>query len=107
MAALAGGAYAVAVFLPGWAFLAETPAKIAAGVLLSVLAFGGEEKLLRLTLLLFAVSCGLAGCVLALGLLAGSEIPAINGIFYTNIDARVLLIAAAVIFREIGRLTDM
>ena len=95
LAALVGGAYAVAVFLPGGAFLAETPAKIAAGVLLSVLAFGGEEKLLRLTLLLFAVSCGLAGCVLALGLLAGSEIPAINGIFYTNIDARVLLIAAA------------
>lgn len=95
LAAAAGGAYAVAVFLPGGTFLAATPAKLAAGALLALLAFGGEEKLLRLTLLLFAVSCAMAGCVLALGLLAGSAIPAVNGIFYTDVDAKVLLIAAA------------
>ncbi|MDO4316294.1 MAG: sigma-E processing peptidase SpoIIGA, partial [Oscillospiraceae bacterium] len=95
LAALAGGAYAVAVFLPGGAFLAATPAKLAAGVLLSLLAFGGEERLLRLILLLFAVACALAGCVLALGLLAGGGIPAVNGIFYTDVDAGVLLAAAS------------
>lgn len=95
LAALAGGAYAVAVFLPGGAFLAGTPVKLAAGVLLALLAYGGEEKLLRLTLLLFAVSCGFAGCVLALGLLAGSAVPMVNGVFYTDVNAKVLVIATA------------
>lgn len=94
LGALAGGAYAVAVFLPGCGILANTPIKLAFGVLLALVAFGGEEKLLRLTLLLFAVSCALAGCVLGLGLLAGSKIPVVNGIFYTDINAKILLLAA-------------
>lgn len=95
LAALAGGAYAAAVFLPGCGFLAEMPVKLAAGVLLGLIAYGGEERLLRLLLLFFSVSCGMAGCVLGLGLLAGSGVPAVNGVFYTNVDANVLLIASA------------
>ena len=95
LAGLLGGAYAVAVFLPGLGFLAATPVKLAAGVLLALTAYGGEEKLLRLTLLLFAVSCAMAGCVLALGLLAGGGVPVVNGVFYTDVDAKVLLIASA------------
>ncbi len=95
LAALAGGAYAAAVFLPGCGFLAEMPVKVAAGVLLGLIAYGGEERLLRLLLLFFSVSCGMAGCVLGLGLLAGSGVPVVNGVFYTNVDANVLLMASA------------
>lgn len=95
LAALLGGCYAAASFLPWGGFLSTGPVKLAAGVLLSLTAFGGEERLLRLTLLLFAVSCAMAGCVLALGLLAGSRIPVVNGVFYTDVDAKVLVIAAA------------
>ncbi len=93
LGALAGGAYAAAAFLPGLGFLTQTPVKIAAGVLLGLIAYGGEEKLLRLLLLFFAVSCAMAGCVLGLGLLAGNGIPAVNGICYTNVDAKTLVIA--------------
>ena len=93
LAALAGGAYAAAVFLPGLGFLAQTPVKLAAGVLLGLIAYGGEEKLLRLLLLFFAVSCAMAGCVLGLGLLAGGGVPAVNGVFYTNVDAKALVVA--------------
>ncbi len=93
LAALAGGAYAAAVFLPGLGFLARTPVKLAAGVLLALIAYGGEEKLLRLTVLFFAVSCAMAGCVLGLGLLAGGGVPVVNGVFYTNVDAKALVIA--------------
>lgn len=93
LGALAGGAYAAAVFLPGLSFLAGTPVKLAAGVLLGLIAYGGEEKLLRLLLLFFAVSCAMAGCVLGLGLLAGGGVPAVNGVFYTNVDARALAVA--------------
>ena len=110
LAGLLGGAYAVAVFLPGLGFLSATPVKLAAGVLLALAAYGGEAKLLRLTLLLFAVSCAMAGCVLALGLLAGGGVPMVNGVFYTDVDAKVLLIAAAaaylvltVVFRAAAR----
>lgn len=110
LAATLGGAYAVAVFLPGCGFLGLLPVKIAAGVVLSVIAFGGEERLLRLTLLLFAVSCAMAGCVLGLGLLAGSAVPVVRGVFYTDVSAKVLLIAAGaaylvltVVFRAAAR----
>lgn len=110
LAALAGGAYAAAVFLPGWGFLASPPVKLAAGVLMSLAAFGTETRFFRLTLLLFMVSSAMAGCVLALGLLAGSRVPVVNGVFYTDVDAGVLLIAAAaayavlaVVFRASAR----
>lgn len=98
LAALLGAFYALSVFLPGLNFLSAFPAKLAVGVLLALVAFGGEEKLLRLVLLLFVVSCAMAGCVLALGLLAGSRVPVSNGIFYTDVDAKILLIATTVAY---------
>lgn len=110
LSALAGGAYAAAVFLPGLGFLSAPAAKAAMGVLLALIAYGGEEHLARLTLLLFALSCALAGCVLALGTLAGSAVPVVDGIFYTDVDVRVLLVAAGaaylvmtVVFRASAR----
>ena len=109
LSAVGGGLYAAAVFLPGMEFLSASPVKLTAGVLLAVAAFGGEERLLRLTLLLFAVSCALAGCVLGLGLVTGG-MPSVNGIFYTDVDAGTLLVAATaaylvltVIFRAAAR----
>ena len=81
VAALIGGLYASGCFFPGGEFLAQTPIKVAAGVLLGLIAYGGEEQLARLMILLFMLSCGLAGCVLALGMLSGGGIPAIRGIF--------------------------
>ena len=110
LAALAGAAYAVAVFLPGMGFLSAPPVKTAAGVLMALIAYGGETRLARLTLLFFALSCALAGSVLALGLLAGGSVPVTRGVFYTDVDARVLLAAATaayglvrVVFRAAAR----
>jgi len=110
LASVLGGAYAAAVFLPGLLFLSRTPAKIAVGVLLALTAFGGERQLLRLTILFFAISCALAGCVLALGQLSGSNIPMENGIFYTDVNVTVLLLSASaayfvltVVFRAAAR----
>ena len=102
LAGLLGGAYAVAVFLPGLGFLSATPVKLAAGILLALAAYGGEAKLLRLTLLLFAVSCAMAGCVLALGLVAGGGVPMVNGVFYTDVDAKVLLTGSALSIEQIA-----
>ena len=100
----------MAVFLPGMGFLSAPPVKAAAGVLMALIAYGGETRLARLTLLFFALSCALAGSVLALGLLAGGSVPVTRGVFYTDVDARVLLAAATaayglvrVVFRAAAR----
>ena len=93
LASVLGGGYAAAVFLPGGEGLASLPGKLVAGMLMALIAFGGERRILRVILLFFAVSCGLAGCVMALGMMAGG-IPVENGIFYTNVDSGVLLIAS-------------
>ena len=94
LAAMFGGAYAAAVFLPQTGFLSQMPVKLAAGILMVLIAFGGEEKLLRLTLLVFLLSCALAGGVLVFGMLAGGGIPVVSGIFYTDVSLGVLLAAA-------------
>lgn len=94
LAALLGGLYAAAVFLPGWGFLAQGAVRAAVGVLLALVAYGGENRLGRMTVVFFGLSCGLAGCVLALGMLLGHAVPAVNGILYTDLDVQVLLIAA-------------
>ena len=110
LAALLGGGYAAAVFLPGGGFLTSAAVKVAFGVMMALIAFGGEAKLLRLTLLLFLLSCALAGCVLGLGLLAGGGVPMAGGIFYTDVDLTVLAVAATaawllgtVVFRASAR----
>jgi len=95
LAAVLGGSYAVAVFCPGLTVLAQLPVKLAVGGLMALIAFGGEGRLLRLTLLMLAVACGVAGCVLGLGLLAQTRIPVSRGVFYTDIDLRVLILSAA------------
>lgn len=92
---LLGGLYAAAVFLPGCGFLAAVPVKMAAGVLLALVSFGGERHFLRLTMLTFAIACALAGTVLGLGLLAGQSIPQARGVFYTNVNGKTLLISAS------------
>jgi stage II sporulation protein GA (sporulation sigma-E factor processing peptidase) len=94
LAAAFGGIYAVAVFLPGCALLSNWIWKFVAGVLIAAAAYAGQPHFIRLTLLALAISCGLAGCVLALGMLSGG-VPVERGVFYTNVDAKVLLIAAS------------
>lgn len=67
-------------------------------MLLALAAFGWERHFWRLTLLTFAIACALAGSVLALGLLAGQNIPNARGVFYTNVDSRTLLVSAAGVY---------
>ena len=109
LAALLGGAYAAAVFLPGGEVLTTPLLKISVGVLLAVVAYGNERQLFRLTILWILVSCVFAGSVLGLSLLLG-EIPGARGIFYTHINTKILAAAfaagyflIAVMFRSAAR----
>lgn len=69
-AALLGGLYGAAVFLPGMPWLSGAPVQAAVWVLMTLLAYGGEDRWLHLALLFGLLAFLLAGTVLALGGLA-------------------------------------
>lgn len=109
-AAALGGAYAVAIFLPGMAFLAGPWCKLASCVLMLVVAYGGSRRLLRQGLIFVALACALGGGVVAIGLLDGKSLSLGSGVFYSSLDLKMVLLSAAVcyvvltaVFQRIGR----
>lgn len=104
-----GGLYAVAIFLPGLAFLSHPLCRLASAVLMLLAAYGGSRRLLRQGLLFFALTCAFGGGVVAIGLLGGTGLSLGNGVFYSAMDLKVVLLSAAVccgvlslVFRRIG-----
>lgn len=107
-AAIFGALYSVAVILPQTGFLENPFLKLAAGLLMVLLAYGGQARVLRLTLVFFAVSAAFGGVVMAASLLGG-EGP--NTGFLAPVDLRILIPAFAVcyvvlllVFKRAGRL---
>ena len=98
LGAVLGGLYAGAVFLPGMGFLVLPPCKIGAAVLMLLCAYGGSRHLLRVSLVFFAVSAAFGGGVFALSLLGGRGIAVQNGVFYSALDLRLILLSAAVCY---------
>ena len=110
LSGLIGALYAAAVFLPGFGWLAAWPCKSAAGVLMTLIAYGGGPKLLRVTLIFYASSAALAGMVLGAELLGSSALTLKSGVFYTPLDIRLLLLLfvacyflLSVVFRRTGK----
>ncbi len=66
--AVFGALYAVLSLLPGLDFLTLAPIKLMCGALMALIAYGGEEKLLRCCLVFFAVSALFGGAVWAISL---------------------------------------
>ena len=105
-----GGLYAVAIFLPGCAFLAHPLCRLGSLALMLVAAYGGSRRLLRQGLLFLALTCALGGGVVAIGLLGGTGLTLGNGVFYSALDIKVVLLSAAVcygvltlVFQRLGR----
>lgn len=98
LGAALGALYAALIFLPGLVWLACWPCKIAAGVLMALIAFGGERHLLRVTILFFGVSAALAGAVLGLELLGSVSLTLEYGVFYSPVDIRLLLLLFVVCY---------
>ena len=72
LAAVFGGVYAVAVFLPGCAWLAHPLVELCAAGLMGLIAFGGEARLFRCIAAFLAVSASFGGMVWAVALRQGS-----------------------------------
>lgn len=105
----AGALYAVLVFLPGLEWLSGWPCKLGAGVLLPLAAYGGERFILKVTVMFFGASAALAGLVLGLELLGNVSLTMKNGVLYTPVDVRLLLLlftvcyfALSLFFRRVG-----
>ena len=72
LAALFGAAYAALSILPACSFLSLLPFKLCSGAAMSLIAFGGEKKLMRCTAVFFAVSALFGGIIWALSLHSGT-----------------------------------
>ena len=112
LGAALGGLYAVAIFLPGLSFLARPPCRLAAAVLMVLAAFWKSRRLLRQVVIFFALSCAFGGGVLAIGLLGGRGLALSNGVLYSGMDLKIVLLSAAgcygaltLIFQRTGRHT--
>ncbi|MCI9671158.1 MAG: sigma-E processing peptidase SpoIIGA [Lawsonibacter sp.] len=105
-----GGVYAVAIFLPGLSFLAHPLCRLASVALMMVVSYGGSRRLLRQGLLFVVLTCAFGGGVVAIGLLGGTGLSLGNGVFYSALDLKVVLLSAAVcygvltlVFRRLAR----
>ncbi len=112
LGAVLGGLYAVAIFLPGLSFLARPLCRLAAAVLMVLAAFWKSRRLLRQVVIFFALSCAFGGGVLAIALLGGRGLALSNGVLYSGMDLKIVLLSAAgcygaltLIFQRTGRHT--
>ena len=98
LGAALGGGYAVAIFLPGLGFLAHPLCRVASAALMLLIAYGGSRRLLRQGVLFIALTCAFGGGVVAIGLLGGTGLSLGNGVFYSALDLKVVLLSAAVCY---------
>ena len=98
LGAAVGGVYAALVFFPNLAFLLHPAWKLAVAAGMVLLAFGSSQKLLRLGLIFCAVSFGLGGAVFGISMLGGRGLGLERGVFYSSIDLRTVILAAAVCY---------
>lgn len=110
LGAALGALYAALIFLPGLDWLALWPCKLASGAAMALIAYGGERRLLRVTVLFFGASAALAGAVLGLELLGSRSLTLAHGVFYSRIDLRLLLVVftasyfvLSLFFRRMGQ----
>ena len=94
-AAVFGALYAALSLLPGLAFFKLWPVKLICGLLMALIAFGGEDKLWRCCLTFFAVSALFGGAVWAISLQNGESF----GIgAYIPVSLPVLILSFALIY---------
>ena len=94
LAALWGALYAAAAYWPSLCFLALPPLRLAAGLLMGLIAYGAERRPLRCTAVLLAVTAAFGGALWAISLAAGSSLD--GGL--VPLDSRILLLAFALCY---------
>lgn len=90
-----GGGYAVGMFLPGLGFLSHPLCRVASCALMLVTAYGRSHRLLRQVVIFLALTCAFGGGIVALGLMTGRGLTLGQGVFYSTLDVKTLLLSAA------------
>ncbi len=93
--ALLGAAYAAMSVIPSLVFLTLLPLKLAVGIAMAVIAFGKEKRILRCTLVFFAVSALFGGAVWAISVQSGSNL---KSLVYIPVSMPILVLSFAVIY---------
>lgn len=94
-AAALGAVYAAASIFPALGFLTSAPVKLIFGLLMALIAYGGEEKWLRCALAFFAVSALFGGAVWAISAQSGGMV---GSAAIIPVSMPVLVLAFAVIY---------
>lgn len=92
-----GGFYAAAVFFPWGAFLGWPPFKLLFGGVLVLVCYGCGERFWRLCLVFFALSCVLAGSVIACGFWMRTQYY-VRGAYLMPVHFGLLFCSAALCF---------
>lgn len=95
LGALLGASYAAAIFLPGCAFLLHPLCKLGAAVGMVLTGYGDSRRLLRVSLVFFAVSAAFGGGIFALNTLGSRGLALENGVLSSAMDLRLILLSAA------------
>ena len=110
LGAVLGAAYAAAIFLPGGGFLLHPLCKLCSAILMVLVAYGGSRRLLRVSLIFFAVSAAFGGGIFALQTLGNRSLTMENGVLASAMDLRLILLSAAgcyvlltLVFQRVGR----
>ena len=90
-----GGVYAAAAVLPHMEFLLHPLCKLASAVLMVVVGLGKSRRLLRQSVIFFALACAFGGGVLAVALLGGTGLSLGGGLIYSGMDVKTVLLSAA------------
>ena len=110
LGAVLGAAYAAAIFLPGGGFLLHPLCKLCSAILMVLVGYGGSRRLLRVSLIFFAVSAAFGGGIFALQTLGNRSLTMENGVLASAMDLRLILLSAAgcyvlltLVFQRVGR----
>lgn len=98
LAGMLGGAYAVAVLVPGCSTLQGTWAKVLIWVVMLVCAFGVSKKTVRLALVFLAASFAFGGLVFALVQVLGAGVMTLPGGAFYPVSAGALLTLAGAVY---------
>lgn len=106
LAAGLGGVYAVMSVLPDFAFLRFAPMKLLCGEAMVLIAFGGQGRLLRTSVVFLAVSAAFGGAVWAISMFFNGFSPAQPYIPVSMpmlaVSFSICYLAVSLVFRRIG-----
>ncbi len=92
-----GALYAICTFFSKTQFAMHPAIKISVALLMVLIVFGHSSKLLRITVVFFAIACAFCGVILAIEFLKGGSYTQ-DGVLYSSVDMKALLISAGLCY---------